>query len=221
MSRQNSNISVSWTSPSWIKLFSSSVVSSQTQRITSSCVKVCIIARRMFAHHFAQINQRITHSSQCRVDTHAGCISNLLKAHVLIVSHYEHFSLLIRQAFNQISKMSMCFFPDLTFFIRIFGKIKGIENTATVFQYDIRVTFITPEIINRHIMRDSKNPRQKFTFFVVFARAQNVNCLDECILHQIFCHISVFNNQIYGSINFRLVSQNKRFKSTLITVDVE
>src|SRR5215216_4394746 len=70
--------SLSQTSALSISFVSSSVVSRYKYLIRSVCVKVFIIGS-VFDHLLAQVDQRIPHSSQCRIDAHACAIGNLLK----------------------------------------------------------------------------------------------------------------------------------------------
>ena len=49
----------------------------------------------------AHVEDSITHTSQGRIDTHAGGIGDFLKAHVLVVAHHQNFTLAFGQCFDQ------------------------------------------------------------------------------------------------------------------------
>ena len=52
-------------------------------------------------HHFPQIYHRISHTSQCRIDTYAHNVGNLLERQVLIVAQIDYLPLALRQPFHQ------------------------------------------------------------------------------------------------------------------------
>jgi hypothetical protein len=52
-------------------------------------------------HHFSEVDQRIAHPTQCGIDAHIGLFGNVFKAHVPVMTHFEHFLLLLRQVFHQ------------------------------------------------------------------------------------------------------------------------
>ncbi len=43
--------------------------------------------------HLAEVKERITHSSQTRIDAHIGTLGNFLERHLLIITHINHFAL--------------------------------------------------------------------------------------------------------------------------------
>jgi thymidine phosphorylase len=47
--------------------------------------------------HLAEVKERITHSSQTRIDTHIGTLGYILERHLLIKTHINHFALWSRQ----------------------------------------------------------------------------------------------------------------------------
>src|SRR6185503_14733873 len=65
-----------------ISVVSVAEVSWYKYRIRSFWVKVFVIGNIIFNHLLSQVNQRIPHPSQRRVDTHTGAVSNFLKAHL-------------------------------------------------------------------------------------------------------------------------------------------
>jgi hypothetical protein len=51
--------------------------------------------------HLAEVKERITHSSQTRIDTHIGTLGYILERHLLIKTHINHFALWSRQKVYQ------------------------------------------------------------------------------------------------------------------------
>ena len=55
----------------------------------------------MLLSHLAEVKERITHSSQTRIDAHIGTLSNFLERHFLIITHINHLALWSRQKVYQ------------------------------------------------------------------------------------------------------------------------
>jgi len=65
----------------------------------------------MFINNFSQVNQSVSHSPQCRVDTHSRLLTYFLKAHVFVNAHGQDLFLILGQLFNE----SLNIFLDLIF----------------------------------------------------------------------------------------------------------
>ena len=50
----------------------------------------------VFFYDFSEVNERIAHSSQSRIDAHPRVFGDFLKAHILVDTHQQHFFLVIR-----------------------------------------------------------------------------------------------------------------------------
>ena len=57
----------------------------------------------VLTHHFSQVNERISHTSQGSVDAHARLPGNLLKAQVLIEAHQHNLALNLRQVIQHLA----------------------------------------------------------------------------------------------------------------------
>src|SRR5258706_14347416 len=65
-----------------ISVVSVAEVSRYKYRIRSFWVKVFVIGNIIFDHLFSQVDQRVPHPSQRRVDAYAGSASNFLETHL-------------------------------------------------------------------------------------------------------------------------------------------
>src|SRR6476469_5312974 len=49
-----------------------------------------IVMQGIRGHLLPQVNQRVAHAAQGRVDAYAGCVGNFLEAHVAVVAHQQY-----------------------------------------------------------------------------------------------------------------------------------
>jgi hypothetical protein len=64
----------------------------------------------MCGHFLPQIDKRIAHPAQGRIDADAGCVGNFLKAHIAVVAHKQHFFLRRWQLLNELTQLCMTLF---------------------------------------------------------------------------------------------------------------
>src|SRR5690606_38325313 len=145
-----------------IWLFSSSVVSWYKYLIKSVWVNVFIIGS-VFRHFLAQIDQRISHPAQSRINTDACAVGDFLKSHIKLVPHNEHVLLFFWQLPDIIPKSGPGLFKHLFFLGGFLCEIQGVEQLAAIFKNYLGVTLLFSEVVDRKFVRNATNPREKLS----------------------------------------------------------
>ena len=82
----------------------------------------------LFSDHFPDVDQRVAHSSECRIDAHSREIGNFFKAEIGIMSQDNHFTLLRWQLIDQMAHALVGLTPNNGGFCVVVGTTDHVKN---------------------------------------------------------------------------------------------
>lgn len=188
----------------------------QTGPVLSAQGKRKILLPDQLAH----VDQGIPHSSERRIDAHAGVVGNLLETHSAIVPQVNHLSLIVGQLGDQLSYIGDHLIEHQGVFNIGGRKLPVVQKIIVVVIVRHRLQkLLLAVMVYDQVMGNSQHPRKKFALVAVVALAQGSDHLDKGVLKNIFSQVGIFNNQQNVGVNPVFVSADQLIDTCLVTRD--
>ena len=191
--------------------------------------------------HFAHVEQGIAHAAQGGVDAHLRGIGNLFEAHVLVVSHDEHFALVLGQGGHQPAYVGVYLAGDDGVFDGTFAQLFAVEKdifnrkelsegtiaqlfavenilfVILVVRHQILIPFLAV-MVDDEVVRDACYPRGELARFDIATLLDGRNDFHECFLENVFTQIVVFDRVEYIGVNAVFVTRKQNVECLIVTL---
>ena len=170
--------------------------------------------------HFAYVEQGIAHAAQSGVDAHLRGIGNLFEAHVLVISHDEHFALVLGQGGHQPAYVGVYLAGDDGVFDGAFAQLFAVENilfVILVVRHQILIPFLAV-MVDDEVVRDACYPRGELARFDIATLLDGRNDFHECFLENIFTQVIVFDRVEYIGVNAVFVTRKQNVECLIVTL---
>ena len=177
-----------------------------------------------FVHHFADIDERVTHPTERGIDAHAGQASDFFERHVGVMPQNNDFALLDGQLVNQLTDAVVRFaFHNhrIDRFVAVFDDVENIKIARPRRLPDVVAAFVAAVVVNTHIIRNSHRPLDKFALVVVRAFAKRVDDFDKNFLENVLRQRLVADEQVNLGEDSGLMTLEQRLERFFVTFEIQ
>ena len=157
--------------------------------------------------HLADVDEGITHTTQCGIDGYAGDIGYLLETEILIVAHENNLTLIVGQSIDQTAHVTQCLLVDHCVLYVGFGQTGIVQQVILLsIVADGVLILILAEIVNDEVMGYTGKPCAEFAGAGVTALLESYYCFYECILEDVIGKVAIAYNKVDVRIQLVLIT---------------
>jgi hypothetical protein len=175
----------------------------------------------LFLHQFPDVDQRVSHTTEGRIDTDAGEFGNFLETHVGIVAEDDDFPLLGREHIDQAADLFMGLAAHDALLGVVVAQAEHFEDVELIGGLHLGAPLGSTEIVHAQVVGDAHGPLPEFAFMVVFTFAEGVNNLDKDFLEDVFSLILILDEEVNRRVNFLLVTTEQFFECAFISIQIQ